>query len=166
VPGLRADLGKRRFDFESKEKPMDRRNFTKVMGAVVAGMAAGAKVFAADSGAPTTAPADKHICKGHNECKGKGGCKTDKNACAGKNECKGKGGCASAGAKHECGGKNECKGLGGCKTDKNACAGHNECKGKGGCAVPSKHEDAAKASGSGKDKKDKSACGGKNGCGK
>lgn len=32
-------------------------------------------------------------CKGMNECKGKGGCKTDVNECAGKNECKGKGGC-------------------------------------------------------------------------
>jgi hypothetical protein len=32
-------------------------------------------------------------CKGMNECKGKGGCRTDANDCAGKNECKGKGGC-------------------------------------------------------------------------
>ena len=69
---------------------MDRRKFTKIMGAAVAGMVAGSRVSAqqkADDKAP------KHICKGHNECKGQGGCKTDKNACAGKNECKGKGGC-------------------------------------------------------------------------
>lgn len=71
---------------------MDRRKFTKVMGAVVAGMAAGTKVFAADEKKAEGA-SDKHVCKGHNECKGKGGCKTDKHDCAGKNECKGKGGC-------------------------------------------------------------------------
>src|SRR6185436_17055327 len=97
---------------------MDRRDFTKVMGAVVAGMVAGSKAFAEDAKKAPEAKVDKHICKGHNECKGKGGCKTDKSSCAGKNECKGKGGCAAAAAKHECAGKNECKGLGGCKTDK------------------------------------------------
>ena len=72
---------------------MDRRQFNTVMGAVVAGMVAGTKVFA-DSHTEKKADAtDKHICKGHNDCKGKGGCKTEANACAGKNECKGKGGC-------------------------------------------------------------------------
>ena len=35
-----------------------------------------------------------HECKGHNSCKGKGGCKSGENGCAGKNSCKGKGGCA------------------------------------------------------------------------
>lgn len=35
----------------------------------------------------------KHGCKGQNECKGRGGCKTDKHACKGQNECKGQGGC-------------------------------------------------------------------------
>lgn len=35
----------------------------------------------------------ENCCRGKNECKGKGGCKTDDNACKGKNECKGKGGC-------------------------------------------------------------------------
>ncbi len=35
----------------------------------------------------------KECCKGMNECKGKGGCKTDANECKGMNECKGKGGC-------------------------------------------------------------------------
>jgi hypothetical protein len=41
----------------------------------------------------TTAPADKHECKGKNDCKGKGGCKTGDNGCKAKNSCKGKGGC-------------------------------------------------------------------------
>ena len=35
----------------------------------------------------------KHACRGQNECKGQGGCKTDKHACKGQNECKGQGGC-------------------------------------------------------------------------
>jgi hypothetical protein len=37
----------------------------------------------------------KHACKGLNDCKGRGGCKTDLNTCRGKNECKGRGGCKS-----------------------------------------------------------------------
>ena len=36
----------------------------------------------------------KHSCKGQNDCKGLGGCKSGDNGCAGKNSCKGKGGCA------------------------------------------------------------------------
>jgi hypothetical protein len=36
---------------------------------------------------------EKNACKGHNECKGKGGCSSSDNGCAGKNSCKGKGGC-------------------------------------------------------------------------
>jgi hypothetical protein len=49
---------------------------------------------AADGAAPAAdAAGAKECCKGKNECKGKGACKTDANACAGKNECKGKGGC-------------------------------------------------------------------------
>ena len=36
---------------------------------------------------------ETHECKGHNSCKGKGGCKSGENGCAGKNSCKGKGGC-------------------------------------------------------------------------
>jgi len=35
----------------------------------------------------------KECCKGKNECKAQGGCKTATNACAGQNECKLKGGC-------------------------------------------------------------------------
>ena len=41
-----------------------------------------------------------HDCAGHNECKGKGGCKTGDNGCKGKNSCKGKGGCATNTEKH------------------------------------------------------------------
>ena len=36
---------------------------------------------------------ETHDCKGHNSCKGKGGCKSGDNGCASKNSCKGKGGC-------------------------------------------------------------------------
>jgi hypothetical protein len=139
---------------------MDRREFTKVMGAVVAGMAAGAKAFAADE-KKADDKAAKHICKGHNDCKGKGGCKSGDNGCAGKNSCKGKGGCAHAGAKHACKGKNECKGLGGCKPGDNGCAGKNSCKGKGGCGVP---VDEAHLGTAKKDDKAKHACGGKDCC--
>jgi hypothetical protein len=133
---------------------MDRREFTKAMGAVVAGMAAGSTLFAnPQEKKAEEKKADTHICKGHNECKGKGGCKSDKNACAGKNECKGKGGCAAKDAKHECAGKNACKGQGGCKSGDAGCAGKNSCKGKGGCGVPVKAEHM--------EKKDKSSCKGR-----
>jgi hypothetical protein len=42
---------------------------------------------------------DTHSCKGKNDCKGQGGCKTSDNGCKGKNSCKGKGGCATDGSK-------------------------------------------------------------------
>jgi hypothetical protein len=113
---------------------MNRRHFTQVMGAVVAGMAAGSKMLSA---ADDPAPKEKHVCKAHNSCSGNGGCKTGDKGCAGKNSCKGKGGCATV-EKHGCKGANTCKGLGGCKTGDNGCAGKNSCKGKGGCAVPIK----------------------------
>ncbi len=118
---------------------MDRRKFTQAMGAVVAGMAAGSKVFAHDE-AKVGDKKDTHVCRGMNDCKGKGGC-------------------ASAEAKHACKGKNECKGMGGCKAGNNGCAGKNSCKGKGGCSVPvnSEHIGTEKA-------KDKASCKGKSGC--
>ena len=124
----------------SPRDTMHRRDFNKLLSAAVAGMVgagalAGCRGTDDRGGAPA---ADKHACKGLNDCKGKGGCKTDKNACKGQNECKGQGGCATA-AKHECKGQNECKGLGGCKTGDNGCVAKNSCKGKGGCAVPVKH---------------------------
>ena len=46
---------------------MKRREFAKVMGAVAAGLAAGSVVRAQDKPADK---AEKHICKGHNSCKG------------------------------------------------------------------------------------------------
>jgi hypothetical protein len=119
---------------------MKRREFTKAMGAVAAGLVAGSKVvggaraFAADEKAP------KHVCKGKNSCKGQGGCSSGDAGCAGKNSCKGKGGCASASMKHECKGQNSCKGQGGCSSGDHGCAGKNSCKGKGGCQVPVKEK--------------------------
>ena len=77
---------------------MDRREFTKIMTAVVAGMAAGTKAFAEDKKADAK---DKNACKGMNSCKGTGGCKSGDAGCAGKNSCKGKGGCAAPGKKEE-----------------------------------------------------------------
>ncbi len=70
---------------------MKRREFATIMGAVAAGLAVGSKLHAEDKGEGGAA---KHACKGMNECKGQGGCKSGDNGCAGKNSCKGKGGCA------------------------------------------------------------------------
>src|SRR5258708_7380931 len=119
-----------------REVGMDRREFNSVMGAVVAGMVAGATLSADDKAADAKPLIDTHVCKCRNDCKGKGGCKAGANGCEGLNSCKGKGGCACAAAKHDCKGKNGCKALGGCKTGDKGCAGKNPCKGKGGCAVP------------------------------
>ena len=77
---------------------MDRREFTKIMGAVVAGVVAGSRIVRADDAKKDEAK-DTHVCKGQNSCKGKGGCKTGDNGCKGKNSCKGKGGCATDGSK-------------------------------------------------------------------
>jgi hypothetical protein len=130
---------------------MNRREFNKVLGSVGVGLVAGARAMAQDAKKPDTAKkadekkpdtkkaedkAPKHVCKGFNECKAQGGCKTGDAGCAAKNSCKGKGGCATS-AHHDCRGKNDCKGQGGCKTSA-GCFGKNECKGKGGCAVPVK----------------------------
>ena len=133
---------------------MDRREFTKVMGAVAAGMLAGSKAFAGDEKKPAAKAkaADKHVCRGLNECKGQGA--------GGKNTCKGKGGCATV-AKHACATKNDCSGKGGCAKGDNGCAGTNSCQGKGGCQVPMKADHAAAIH---KDKAGKSSCKGKSGC--
>ena len=96
---------------------MDRREFSKIMGAVVAGMVAGA-ASAQDKPKTEAKAAEKkesNICKGKNDCKSKGNCKTPK---------------------HDCKGKNACKGQGGCAPGDGGCAGKNSCKGKGGCGVP------------------------------
>ena len=119
---------------------MKRRDFNKVIGAVALGLAAGAR-SRADEKKPDAKKAEdktpKHVCKGFNECKGQGGCKTGDAGCAAKNSCKGKGGCATT-PHHECRGKNDCKGQGGCGTKEAGCQGKNDCKGKGGCAIPIK----------------------------
>ena len=120
-----------------EDSSMDRRKFTQVMGAAVAGMVAGSKAVSQTDSLllADDAKKSKHVCKGRNECKGQGGCASGDNGCAGKNSCKGKGGCATV-AKHACKGQNECKGQGGCTSGDNGCAGKNSCKSKGGCAVP------------------------------
>lgn len=71
--------------------------------------------------------AEKHVCRGLNTCKGKGGCGETKGA----NECAGQGACATV-EHHDCGSVHDCKGQSGCGQT----AGVNACKGQGGCAVP------------------------------
>ncbi len=74
-------------------------------GAALAGVVAGT-VGCSEQKPPTdtkqpgtsapVADKTKHACKGQNECKGLGGCKTDKNECKGQNACKGQGGCKTS----------------------------------------------------------------------
>ena len=52
---------------------------------------------AAAQAAGTTAP--KACCKGMNECRGKGNCKTSQHECKGKNDCRALGGCKAADCK-------------------------------------------------------------------
>lgn len=74
-----------------------------IASAAVAGLLCGAYASSAsaksntDAGSAIVKMADKgeHTCKGMNECKGKGGCKTGDAGCKGKNTCKGKGGCST-----------------------------------------------------------------------
>jgi hypothetical protein len=117
-------------------QPIDRRDFHKLTAAALSGLAAGAVL---GCGGQTAAPpaaadpasdpsravaaADVHLCRGLNECKGKGK--------GGDNACRGQGACATA-KEHACGGQNECKGLGGCGEN----VGANACRGQGGCHVP------------------------------
>ena len=67
------------------------------MGGILLGASGcGGSTKAADD--PTSAETaaaehDKQQCRGTNECRGKGNCKTDKHACKGQNDCKGQGGC-------------------------------------------------------------------------
>lgn len=109
-------------------RDLHRRDFHKLTAAALGGLAAGTvlgcggdKPAAPVAAAPTAA--EKHLCRGLNECKGQGK--------GGQNTCRGQGACATV-AEHGCGGQNECKGLGGCGDT----AGANECKTKGGCHVP------------------------------
>lgn len=108
---------------------MNRREFEKLGMAAFAGLVAGSSVQGADAKKEKKKNpllTDKHICRGLNTCKGKGGGKAK-----GENECAGMGACAVAAA-HSCHGENECRGQGGCGEH----PGENECKGKGACGVP------------------------------
>jgi hypothetical protein len=78
-----------------------------IAGAAVAGLLTGSFAVRAYAASTTSTKAGvalqtmadaekgKHACKGLNECKGQGGCKTGDNGCKTKNSCKGKGGCAT-----------------------------------------------------------------------
>jgi hypothetical protein len=117
---------------DSKQPRPDRRDFHTLAAAALGGLLAGASLAGADDKPkePTKKDPKKplllqepHVCRGLNQCKGKG---ADK-----KNECAGQGTCASV-KEHSCGGENECAGQGGCgKTP-----GENNCKGMGSCHVP------------------------------
>lgn len=87
---------------------MNRSMRALLVGAALSGFAAGANSVAAQTSGNTQKPAksdsgkrahknaiEKHLCKGLNSCRGKGGCQTGDNGCKGKNSCKGKGGCAT-----------------------------------------------------------------------
>jgi hypothetical protein len=113
---------------------MDRRDFHKLTTAALGGLATGSLLGCSKKAPPaaagtsdgveiTLAKAEVHLCRGLNDCKGKGK--------DGKNDCRGRGTCATA-KEHTCGGQNECKGLGGCGEN----VGANDCKEKGGCHVP------------------------------
>jgi hypothetical protein len=121
---------------------IQRRDFNKMLLAVVGGVITGATVGCGTpkkkaTSTPTSTAA--HACAKQNACKGKGVCATGDKGCAGKNTCKGAGGCASKEYRHECKGKNDCKGQGGCGVEgKHKCRGQNECKTLGACAVPKK----------------------------
>jgi hypothetical protein len=65
------------------------------------------------AGDSSATPADKHGCKGENECKGMGGCKMSKQDLKAAAKKMGMDP-SKAGKAHDCKGKNECKGLGGC----------------------------------------------------
>jgi hypothetical protein len=109
----------------------DRRRFHELSAAAVSGLYAGG-MLGCNSDTPTAstqptnsanAAAEKHLCRGLNDCKAQGK--------SGKNDCRGLGDCATFAA-HECGGHNACKGQGGCGEK----PGLNECRGQGACAVP------------------------------
>jgi hypothetical protein len=108
--------------------PIDRRKFNQLTAAAFSGLAAGTLLGCQNEPTKVASPvaatkSDVHLCRGLNDCKGKGQ--------GGDNSCRGQGACATA-KEHTCGGQNECKGLGGCGDT----AGANECATKGACHVP------------------------------
>jgi hypothetical protein len=109
------------------EASFDRRKFNQLTAAAFGGLAAGTLLGCRgeedDPVAKVAANKDVHLCRGLNDCKGKGK--------GGDNDCRGQGACATA-KEHACGTMNDCKGLGGCGDT----AGANDCAGKGGCHVP------------------------------
>ena len=103
---------------------LDRRQFHQLTSAALGGLIAGTMIGCGGTAQVAKAgDADKHTCRGLNDCQGKGA--------DGKNACRGQGTCATV-EHHNCGADNTCKGLGGCGET----AGANECAGKGGCHVP------------------------------
>jgi len=112
---------------------IDRRTFNQLTAAALGGIAAGSLAGcggdkpgakpAAPANTGATAVADVHLCRGLNDCKGKGK--------GGDNACRGQGACATA-QKHTCHAQNDCRGQGGCGET----TGENACKGKGNCSVP------------------------------
>jgi hypothetical protein len=110
----------------ASNRAVSRRDFNRLAGLAVGGLVLGSTVTAraAENNAANILT-DPHICRGLNQCKGKG--KGGDNACAGE------GGCATTGA-HSCSGSNACKGQGGCGEH----PGENSCKGQGDCGTPLK----------------------------
>jgi len=102
---------------------IDRRTFNQLTAAALGGITAGSLAGCGGQKPGAIAAADVHLCRGLNDCKGKGK--------GGDNACRGQGACATA-KEHACGGQNDCQGKGGCGAN----AGENECKGKGSCRVP------------------------------
>jgi hypothetical protein len=107
----------------------DRRKFNELSAAAIGGLVAGSLAGCGNqppankaSTPPGKATAEKHLCRGLNDCKGQGA--------SGKNDCRGQGDCATL--THACSGKNDCKEQGGCGSN----PGANDCKGQGGCSVP------------------------------
>ncbi len=110
------------------QSELTRRDFHRLGGAALGGLALGVGAFGSSSAFAADEPQSEllkepHVCCGLNTCKGVG---VDK-----KNDCAGMGNCATA-EKHSCKGENDCKGQGGCGEN----PGENSCKGKGSCAVP------------------------------
>src|SRR3954470_22608670 len=83
---------------------------TAALSGLIGGTSVAAQAATSGSSAPTVKAAKagmrltsadkppKHSCKGKNDCKGQGGCKSSEHGCNAQNSCKGKGGCATDGS--------------------------------------------------------------------